>query len=96
MVTRREHVNHAFNPQVLERIDTSVLPHVDFSFSGQIVMETQFHRKREEIAARAGGKHNSSTLVGVSTTTVQKAPKYRGCIRLLMMGFRLFAAPGSP
>ena len=46
---RAEHVNHAFNPQVLERIDTAVAPHVDFSFSGQIVMDNQFHRRREEL-----------------------------------------------
>ncbi len=46
---RAEHVNHAFNPQVSERINTSAAPRVDFSFSGQIIMETQFHRQREEL-----------------------------------------------
>jgi spore maturation protein CgeB len=46
---RAEHMHHAFNPQVLERIDASAPPRVDFSFSGQIVMETQFHRRREQL-----------------------------------------------
>jgi spore maturation protein CgeB len=63
---RAEHVNHAFNPRVLEQIDISTTPRIDFSFTGQIVMETKFHRQREELLR-----------VLVAKTTLQLWSEYR-------------------
>ena len=44
---RTYHVQHAFEPRVLERIETARPPVVDFSFIGQIVKRERFHNQRE-------------------------------------------------
>ena len=41
------HINHAFDPRILERIDTHLLQNVDFSFIGSISMSQDFHHQRE-------------------------------------------------
>lgn len=46
------HVNHAFDPRVLERIDTQAPPSVDFAFIGSIVKRTQFHEMREKLLVK--------------------------------------------
>ena len=44
-----EHLNHAFDPRILNRIDLTVQPSIDFSFVGQIVRGSQYHSNREQI-----------------------------------------------
>jgi hypothetical protein len=44
-----EHVNHAFDPRLLDRIDVISKPELDFSFIGQIVRGNQYHSERELI-----------------------------------------------
>jgi spore maturation protein CgeB len=46
---RSEHINHAFEPRVLDRLDLKVQPTIDFSFVGQIVRSNQYHLKREQL-----------------------------------------------
>jgi hypothetical protein len=46
------HVNHAFEPRVLERINTASAPTADFIFLGSIVKSNQFHLERERILKR--------------------------------------------
>jgi spore maturation protein CgeB len=46
---RSEHINHAFDPRVLDRLDLKVQPTIDFSFVGQIVRSNQYHLKREQL-----------------------------------------------
>jgi len=46
------HVNHAFDPRVLERIDTQAPPSMDFAFIGSIVKRTQFHEMREKLLVK--------------------------------------------
>jgi spore maturation protein CgeB len=43
------HLNHAFEPKILERVNNSLDKTIDFSFIGQIVMENNYHLKRAEL-----------------------------------------------
>ena len=49
---RSRHVNHAFEPRVLERIDTAAAPSADFAFIGSVVVSEQFHLERERILSK--------------------------------------------
>jgi spore maturation protein CgeB len=44
-----EHINHAFEPRILDRLDLTIQPTIDFSFVGQIVRSNQYHLKREQL-----------------------------------------------
>lgn len=46
---RCEHLNHAFEPRVLEKIDAAAAASADFTFLGSIVKATRFHQEREKI-----------------------------------------------
>jgi hypothetical protein len=41
------HLNHAFEPRILERINREAEPTVDFAFIGSIVKLDRFHKQRE-------------------------------------------------
>lgn len=43
------HVNHAFAPRVLERLDLRSQPCVDFAFIGSILKQSRFHIERERL-----------------------------------------------
>ena len=43
------HLNHAFDPRVLDKIDTNKLPSVNFSFVGSIIKAAGFHTQREAL-----------------------------------------------
>lgn len=43
------HLNHSFSPAVLERIDVTSEPDVDFGFMGSVVKREQFHNQREKL-----------------------------------------------
>ncbi|MCA1615554.1 MAG: FkbM family methyltransferase [Acidobacteria bacterium] len=49
---RSHHVDHAFEPRILERIDTASPPATDFTFIGSVLKQDQFHVGREKILAR--------------------------------------------
>jgi hypothetical protein len=49
---RSRHVNHAFEPRVLGRIDATSAPTADFVFIGSIVKSDQFHLERERTLTR--------------------------------------------
>lgn len=55
---RSRHVNHAFEPRVLEKINATAAPTADFSFLGSIVKSNQFHLEREKILARLMAETN--------------------------------------
>jgi spore maturation protein CgeB len=46
---RSYHLNHAFDPRVLDRIETARPPRVDFAFVGSIAKGAGSHDKREEL-----------------------------------------------
>ena len=49
---RAFHLNHAFEPRILGRLDTQRQPSVSFAFLGSIVKRNQFHQEREQILTR--------------------------------------------
>jgi hypothetical protein len=49
---RSRHVNHAFEPRVLEKLDAQSAPTADFVFIGSVVKYEQFHLGREKLLAR--------------------------------------------
>ena len=46
------HVNHAFEPRILKKIDTTAPPSADFAFIGSVLKHNQFHVEREKILVR--------------------------------------------
>ena len=45
-------VYYAFEPRILDRIDTSAPPHVDFGFVGSIMQVDGYHHAREQLLAQ--------------------------------------------
>jgi spore maturation protein CgeB len=43
---RAELLHHAFDPRLLTRMDSSILPTIDVSFIGRIILEKGFHNQR--------------------------------------------------
>lgn len=43
------HLNHAFEPRILNQLDATARPTTDFVFLGSIVKKNQFHQEREKI-----------------------------------------------
>ena len=49
---RSYHINHAFEPRILDKLDTTAAPNADFVFLGSIIKSDQFHLEREQILSR--------------------------------------------
>jgi hypothetical protein len=50
---RSRHVNHAFEPRVLEKLDAGeVAPAADFVFIGSLIRSERFHLEREKLLSR--------------------------------------------
>lgn len=49
---RSRHVNHAFEPRVLEKLGARSAPAADFVFIGSVVKSERFHLGREKLLAR--------------------------------------------
>ncbi len=46
---RSHHVNHAFAPRILNKLDQPSAPHTDFAFLGSVLKQAQFHVEREKL-----------------------------------------------
>jgi spore maturation protein CgeB len=46
---RAYHVNHAFDPRILQAIDAERPPTIDFAFAGSIIKSAEFHLEREKL-----------------------------------------------
>lgn len=46
---RSFHINHAFAPRILDKLDLNSQPTVDFAFVGSIIKQSRFHIERERI-----------------------------------------------
>lgn len=55
---RSEHINHAFAPRILEKLDLNSEPNINFSFIGSIVKVDQFHLVRERLLIDLVGHAN--------------------------------------
>jgi spore maturation protein CgeB len=60
------HVNHAFEPRVLERINLDTEPDVDFSFIGSVVKRDRYHVRREKLLLELVRKTDLQLWAGVS------------------------------
>lgn len=52
------HVNHAFAPQILDKLDLNRAPSVDFAFVGSIFKQSRFHVERERILIELARRTN--------------------------------------
>ncbi len=52
------HLHHAFEPRILERINSEAPPDVDFAFIGSIVKQNNFHNEREKLLIELVKKTN--------------------------------------
>jgi spore maturation protein CgeB len=60
------HVNHAFEPRVLERINLDTEPDVDFGFIGSVVKRDRYHVQREKLLLELVRKTDLQLWAGVS------------------------------
>ena len=60
------HVNHAFEPRVLERINLDTEPNVDFSFIGSVVKRDRYHVQREKLLLELVRKTDLQLWAGVN------------------------------
>ncbi|HWT03679.1 MAG TPA: glycosyltransferase [Pyrinomonadaceae bacterium] len=63
---RCHHVNHAFEPRVLERINLGSEPTIDFSFIGSVVKRDQYHVQREKLLLELVRKTDLQLWAGVN------------------------------
>ena len=69
---RSQHVNHAFEPRILQRIDTAAAPSADFTFIGSVFKSDQFHIEREQILTRLVEETDLQIWSSVSRQTQQQ------------------------
>jgi hypothetical protein len=60
------HVNHAFEPRVLERLNLDSEPDVDFSFIGSVVKRDRYHVQREKLLLELVRKTDLQLWAGVN------------------------------
>ena len=66
------HVNHAFAPRILEKIDTQTPPSVDFAFSGSILKMNRFHVERERLLIELVEKTNLQIWSDIAHPTARE------------------------
>ena len=71
---RSFHINHAFAPRILEKINTESAPSVDFAFIGSIVKQNQFHIEREKMLLELVEKTNLQIWSEVKRPSLPKKP----------------------
>jgi hypothetical protein len=78
---RSRHVNHAFEPRILGKLDVTAAPNADFVFLGSIIKSDKFHLEREKILSRLVGETHLQIWSEVGPQTPlrrqRKAPESR-------------------
>lgn len=69
---RSFHINHAFAPRILDKIDAEFAPNVDFAFIGSIVKQNQFHIEREKLLLELVEKTNLQIWSEIQRPSSQK------------------------
>lgn len=69
---RSFHVNHAFAPQILDKLDLTAAPSVDFAFVGSVVKQSRFHVEREQILIELARRTNLRVWSDVKRPTFAK------------------------
>ncbi len=81
---RSRHVNHAFEPRVLEKLDArEVAPRADFVFIGSLVRSEHFHLGREKLLSRLVAETNLQLWSEVGPPPPSRL---RSAARLLLRG----------
>ncbi|HEX8282419.1 MAG TPA: glycosyltransferase [Pyrinomonadaceae bacterium] len=101
---RSRHVNHAFEPRVLEKLGAPTEPAADFVFLGSVIKSDRFHLEREKILLRlveeTGLQIWSETGPRPTPRRLSRLPLVGGvarrAARLLRGGARAAAPPPSP
>lgn len=69
------HVNHAFEPRILEKIDLNDAPSIDFAFAGSILKLNRFHIEREKILLKLVENTNLQIFSDVKRPTFKQKQK---------------------
>jgi len=90
-----QHLNHAFEPGILERIDVADENSFDFTFVGQVHRQAGFHLEREKLLLHLVDR---TPLEIFSMTHNVRAARYlKGCawkgIQAIYDGMKLFGVP---
>ncbi|MGB9182151.1 MAG: glycosyltransferase [Pyrinomonadaceae bacterium] len=80
---RCHHINHAFDPRVLERINTSGPPDVDFAFVGSVLKRNRYHTSREALLLDLVEHTNLQIWTDVATASFEE----RSGVRLRQMAY---------
>ncbi|MGA9996661.1 MAG: glycosyltransferase [Pyrinomonadaceae bacterium] len=80
---RCHHINHAFDPRVLERINTSGPPDVDFAFIGSVFKRNRYHTSREALLLDLVEHTNLQIWTDVTTASFEE----RSGVRLRQMAY---------
>ncbi|NMC31922.1 MAG: methyltransferase, TIGR04325 family [Veillonellaceae bacterium] len=83
------HLNHAFDPRILDRVDVSKKPSIDFSFIGQIMVAKQYHLQRA-VLLREIVKHIDIQIFSPMTESSQQIPELRPFLKPSVFGLEMF------
>jgi hypothetical protein len=83
---RSRHVNHAFEPRVLEKLGAHPAPAADFVFIGSLVKSERFHLGREKLLARLVEETGLQIWSEVGPPHPPPASRLRRAARLLRGG----------
>lgn len=69
---RSHHLNHAFAPHILDKLDTSAPPNVDFAFIGSITKQASFHEGREQLLLQLVQKTGLQFWSAINQPTIRR------------------------
>jgi spore maturation protein CgeB len=69
------HINHAFDPRILDRIDVDRRPNIAFSFIGSVIMEREFHYAREQLLSELIRKTDLRIWGNIASVTLKDRMK---------------------
>ncbi len=80
---KSKHLNHAFDPRILDRIDLTRKPAFDFSFAGQIIRANKFHLEREKILENLTKHFNMQIFIPRTGTSYDEL---KVLVRIILFG----------
>ncbi|MDT5262023.1 MAG: spore maturation protein CgeB [Acidobacteriota bacterium] len=85
---RSFHLDHAFEPRVLERLGDASPPNIDFSFIGSVLKQNQFHLERERILLRLV----EQTDIAIWSDIERASPRQRRALLMRRLAYDAYAA----
>jgi hypothetical protein len=90
---RSEHMAHAFDPRVLDHIDTKRQPRHDFVFAGSIVKGESYHNQREQMLQDLVYETGLEIWSNVDVPSLRARVRYQGKDLLHRVGSATEAVP---